>query len=116
MHRIYLALLLLLAPLAAASAKAGCPPIELLYDEYEQIAEKRSDTNHDCRHDEIVHYVDGVAERAERDTDHDGRSDVWQYFDEDGSTPARQDEDSDGDGIGDVCDTVCVHTNYWYTN
>ncbi|MGE4652612.1 MAG: hypothetical protein AAEJ53_17125, partial [Myxococcota bacterium] len=61
MHRIHLALLLL-APLFATPAKAGCPPVELLYDEYEQIAEKRSDTNEDCRHDEIVYYVDGVAQ------------------------------------------------------
>ena len=101
MYHIHLALALLLLALPFGPASAACPPIELLYDEYEQIAQKRSDTNSDCQHDEVVHYVDGIAQRAERDTDHDGGFDVWQYYEEDGRTLARQDEDSDGDGAAD---------------
>ncbi|HEY5659036.1 MAG TPA: hypothetical protein VIY27_14710, partial [Myxococcota bacterium] len=82
-------------------ARGACPPIELLYDANEQIAERKSDTNQDCRHDEFVYYVDGVAERAERDTDFDGRIDAWVFFEADGKTPARQDQDVDGDGRKD---------------
>jgi hypothetical protein len=101
MNRILLAtafLALLTLPLAAA---AGCPPVELVYDANEQIAEKKADTNKDCRHDQHVFYVDGVAQRAERDTDFDGRLDVWVFYEEDGKTPARQDQDVDGNGEKD---------------
>ena len=75
--------------------------MELIYDENEQIAERKSDTNKDCRFDETVYYIDGVAERAERDTDFDGRTDVWTFFAEDGKTPARQDQDTNRDGEKD---------------
>ncbi|MDH5567100.1 MAG: hypothetical protein OEY15_10580, partial [Myxococcales bacterium] len=96
-----LAAALLLALADAAFARSSCPPVELLYDDNEQIAERRTDTNQDCRHDEFVHYSAGVAERAERDTDHDGRIDVWLFFEADGKTPARQDQDVDADGQKD---------------
>ena len=86
---------------ADAAGQGSCPPVELIYDENEQIAESRKDTNEDCRLDEIVYYIDGVAERAERDTDFDGRVDVWIFFEEDGKTPARQDQDTNGDGQKD---------------
>jgi azurin len=70
----FLALLLLAAP---AYASSRCPAVELDYDDDEQLSQKRSDTNQDCRHDEFVFYVNGKAERAERDRDFDGRIDVW---------------------------------------
>ena len=77
-HAALLTALLFLA--RPALAEASCPPIELTYDEHEQISQKKADTNQDCRHDEIVHYDAGRAARAERDTDFDGRMDVWLYF------------------------------------
>jgi hypothetical protein len=88
MNRDLLARALLVAlPLAvAAPAAASCPPVELVYDANEQIAEKKADTNKDCRHDQHVFYVDGVAQRAERDTDFDGRLDVWVFYEKDART------------------------------
>ena len=94
-------LALLLAPLAGpAPARTNCPAIELLYDEFEQLSEKRTDTNEDCRPDEFVYYREGKAERAERDQDFDGRIDVWLYFGPDGQ-PLRQEQDTTGDGKAD---------------
>ena len=51
-----IAALLFLPLTPAASAQTSCPAVELRYDEHEQLAEKRSDTNQDCRHDEFVYY------------------------------------------------------------
>src|SRR5262249_2301887 len=82
----------------SVGAQQRCSPVELIYDENEQIAESHKDTNGDCKFDEVVFYKNGVAERAERDTDHDGRTDAWIYFEKDGKTPARQDQDTNGDG------------------
>jgi hypothetical protein len=92
-----------LALFAAGSAEAQrrCSPVELIYDENEQIAESHKDTNADCRFDEVVYYRNAVAERAERDTDHDGRVDAWIYFEADGKTPACQDQDTNQDGKKD---------------
>ena len=64
------------------------------------IAEKHSDTNKDCKHDEFVYYAEGRPQRAERDQDFDGRIDAWVYFGEDGK-PARQEFDTTGDGKKD---------------
>ena len=75
---------------APAFAQAACPPVELRYDENEQLQERRADTNKDCRQDEFVYYNGGIAERAERDTNFDGRVDVFLFYEEDGKTPARQ--------------------------
>ena len=70
------ALLVAVAILAAPAARADCPAVELRYDENEAVAEKHSDTNKDCKHDEFVYFADGRPERAERDQDFDGRVDA----------------------------------------
>ncbi len=83
-----------------AEARAACAPIELLYDENEQIHEKRVDHDRDCRYDEIVHYASGAPERAEKDTDLDGAMDIWIFYGPDGE-PSRQQQDTTGDGNAD---------------
>ena len=60
-----------------ARPQTNCPAVELHYDDAEQLDEKRTDTNQDCRHDEIVYYIEEIPERAERDRDFDGRMDLW---------------------------------------
>src|SRR5687767_7711150 len=91
-----------LAPSLSAQAQpSACPPVELRYDESEQLVERRADTNKDCRQDEFVFYENGIAARAERDTDFDGRVDAFLYYEEDGKTPARQDQDTNKDGKND---------------
>ena len=68
--RLLLAPALLLALAAPTSnVRAACPPIELLYDENENLSEKHTDVNRDCTFDEFVYYVDGKPERGEKDTD-----------------------------------------------
>ena len=81
----------------AAAAQTSCPAVELRYDDNEQLVEKRSDTNQDCRYDENVYYFDEKPERAERDRDFDGRFDLWIFYNEDGSV-GRQEQDTTGDG------------------
>jgi len=94
-----------LVPLAALPAfgQGSCSAVELRYDENENLAQKLSDTNKDCKHDEFVFYIDGKPERAERDTDHNGQIDVWIFFTED-AEPARQEQDTSGDGKVDRWD------------
>src|SRR5438034_6282906 len=91
-----LGLLLLVA--APAHAQTNCPTVDLRYDEAENIAEKRTDKNHDCKADEVVFYANGKPERAEADTDLDGKVDVWTFFEKDGKTLGRQEQDSNKDG------------------
>ncbi len=66
--------LALLAAVAVplAGAHAACFPIELLYDENEDVHEKHVDHNKDCKFDEFVYYAGGKPERAEKDTDLNG--------------------------------------------
>src|SRR5262245_40394335 len=56
-------LLAALLPGARAAAQGApaknCPAVDLRYDDAENIAEKRTDKNHDCKPDEIVYYADG---------------------------------------------------------
>ena len=69
--RLALALVLVLAALrrrsapAAASAEGSAARVDS-YDATEQLSEKRTDTNKDCKPDEIVYYKDGKPERAEQ--------------------------------------------------
>jgi len=100
--RAFAPLFALLAIVAAplAGARAACAPIELLYDENENIHEKRVDHNKDCTYDEIVYYASGTPERAEKDTDLDGAFDIWIYYGRDGN-PSRQEQDTTGDGKAD---------------
>ncbi len=94
--------LALLAAVAAplAGAHAACPPIELLYDENEDIHEKHVDHNRDCKFDEFVYYPSGKPERAEKDTDLNGVIDVWIFYERTGD-PSRQEQDTTGDGKAD---------------
>ncbi|MDP7573270.1 MAG: hypothetical protein QF391_16835, partial [Myxococcota bacterium] len=55
---------------ATAQAQQRCPAVELLYDELENLAEKRLDSNKDCKHDQFVYYVEGKPERAAIDSNH----------------------------------------------
>jgi hypothetical protein len=100
------ALLASLLLLSAGSADAqqapkNCPALDLRYDEAENVSEKRSDKNKDCRPDEIVYYAEGRPERAESDTDLDGRMDVWTFFEADGKTFGRQEQDTNKNGKAD---------------
>src|SRR5262245_31244102 len=83
-----LGLLLALCVAASASAQGTCPAVELKYDDSEQISEKRTDTNKDCKADQTVFYEDGKPARAEQDTNFDGRVDLWIVYGPDGK-PAR---------------------------
>ncbi|MBW2493300.1 MAG: hypothetical protein JRE43_01000, partial [Deltaproteobacteria bacterium] len=60
------ALFALLASIAMplAGARAACAPIELLYDENENIHEKRVDHNKDCTYDEIVYYGEKIRSKV----------------------------------------------------
>ena len=100
--RAFAPLFALLAIVAAplAGARAACAPVELLYDENENIHEKRVDHNKDCTYDEIVYYASGTPERAEKDTDLNGAFDIWIYYGRDGN-PSRQEQDTTGDGKAD---------------
>ena len=72
---------LLLAGAAATShAEERCIPIVLLYDDEEKLKEKRTDTNRDCNHDEIIYYEAGNPLRSEHDTDHDQKIDAWMQY------------------------------------
>ena len=90
----------LAAPLAPPAQAQLPAPVVLQYDDQEQLAEKRTDTNGDGRHDEVVFYEDGKPERAESDTNYDGRVDLWITYDADGK-PAAQERDTNGDGKRD---------------
>jgi len=88
---------LLLTHAGAAAAQSKCPPIELLYDENEQLSERRRDSNADCRTDEFVYYESGKPVRAEQDGNHDGLIDSWTRFGPDGE-PEHQEFDTTSDG------------------
>jgi hypothetical protein len=82
---------------APAHAQKKCPRVELLYDDAEELAEKRTDANGDCRPEEIVKYRAGKPHTAETDSDGDGRFDTFVTYDASGQ-PAKQERDTDGDG------------------
>ena len=63
-----------------AHAQGNCPAVDLRYDEAENISEKRTDKNRDCKADEVVFYAEGRPERAEVDTHLDRRLHVWPFF------------------------------------
>lgn len=112
----------------ASSARAEeyqCVPKVLLYDENEELSERRVDTNRDCSHDEFVFYLNGKPLRSQRDRDHDGRLDSWSQYDAEGRVrlreldtkgdakidrwidykddlPQRQRDDDNGDGKIDI--------------
>ena len=48
----------------ARASETECIPIVLLYDENEELSERRSDTNRDCSHDEFVFYEQGKPVRS----------------------------------------------------
>jgi antitoxin component YwqK of YwqJK toxin-antitoxin module len=64
------------------------------------MSEKRTDTNKDCKPDQIVFYEDGKAQRSEQDSNFDGRVDIWIIYGPDGK-PSRQEIDTNGDGKRD---------------
>ena len=78
--RLLLGLALLVAA-HPADAQKKCAPVELLYDDKEELSEKRADNDKDCRIDEIVKYQGGKPARAEKDTNGDGRMDTWITYD-----------------------------------
>ena len=90
-----------LLALAPVGAEAACPPVELFYDDAEQLAEKRTDTNRDCKPNEVVHYENGRPVRAELDRSGDGAFDTWLVYEADGKTLAREELDTDADGQRD---------------
>jgi hypothetical protein len=87
-------------PAEQAHAQGKPPPVVLLFDENENVKEKRSDTNGDGRYDEYVYYEGGKPARAEQDSDHDGRLDTKLVFGADGK-PVSQERDANGDGKPD---------------
>ena len=72
----------------------------LLFDEEEQLKEKRADTNGDGRYDEFIYYEKGQPVRAEQDTNHDGKLDTKIRFGSD-ARPVVQERDTNGDGRAD---------------
>jgi len=76
-------LAIVFAPLTGARA-ACTTAIELLFDENEDLHEKRVDNNNDCQFDEFVYYAGGEPERAEKDTDLNGAIDVWIFYERNG--------------------------------
>ncbi|MCH2411203.1 hypothetical protein MK292_10395, partial [Myxococcota bacterium] len=77
MRTINFSFISILLILVAVIAHAQRKPTTLLYDENEELREKRSDTNSDGTFDEFVYYQSGSPSRAVRDTDHDGTADLW---------------------------------------
>jgi hypothetical protein len=91
-----------LAPVDLAPEGAlPCPEIDLFFDDNEQVREKRTDSNGDCRADQVVHYAAGLPQRALQDRDHDGRMDSWLSYGEDGAL-IREARDRVGDGQADT--------------
>ncbi|MGY8805098.1 MAG: hypothetical protein ACKVK6_12780, partial [bacterium] len=100
-HTLLLAALLVSTnALAASKAENKCIPIVLLYDENEELAERHTDTNRDCAHDELVFYEGGKAARSQRDRDHNGEFDSWSHYNELGQVHLRE-LDTNGDGKPD---------------
>ncbi len=75
---------------SASTAETRCIPIVLLYDENEELAERRADTNRDCSHDELVFYERGHPVRSQRDRDHNGAFDSWTQYDNAGKVHLRE--------------------------
>jgi len=44
----------------APEGALACPEIDLFFDDNEQVREKRTDSNGDCRADQVVHYAAGL--------------------------------------------------------
>ena len=53
-----------------------CPQLDLFYDDLERLSRKSTDSNRDCRFDQIIEYENGAPVRARQDRDHDGRDDA----------------------------------------
>ena len=87
--------------LAPPEGALPCPEVDLFFDADEQVSEKRTDSNGDCRVDQVVHYAAGLPLRGEQDRDHDGRMDAWLHYGADGAL-IREERDRTGDGRADT--------------